>query len=39
MEAAAGVPATLTVIVQALVVLFLIGRTAIGQIARALRRS
>lgn len=39
METAAGVPATLTVIVQALVVLFLIGRPAIGQIARALRRS
>lgn len=39
MEAAAGVPATLTVIIQALVVLFLIGRPAIGQVARALQRS
>lgn len=39
MEAAAGVPATLTVIIQALVVLFLIGRPAIDQLVRALRRT
>jgi simple sugar transport system permease protein len=38
MEAAAGVPATLTIIIQAMVVLFLIGRPAVGQIVRAMRR-
>ncbi|NSZ20023.1 ABC transporter permease [Agrobacterium vitis] len=38
MEAAAGVPATLTVIIQALVVLFLIGRPGIDQLIHILRR-